>query len=51
MKQMIIFDPAMCCSTGVCGSGVDSELLRISTILSNLKKNGIHIEGYRYFKR
>lgn len=46
MKKIIIFDPAMCCSTGVCGPGVDPELLRVSTVLSNLKKNGIHVERY-----
>lgn len=46
MKKMIIFDPAMCCSTGVCGPGVDPELLRVSTVLSNLKKNGIQVERY-----
>lgn len=46
MKKMIIFDPAMCCSTGVCGPGVDPELLRVSTVLNNLKQNGIHVERY-----
>jgi len=38
---MQIFEAAMCCSTGLCGVGVDPELLRISTVLSSLKKNGI----------
>lgn len=46
MKKMIIFDPAMCCSTGVCGPSVNPELLRIATILNNLKSNGILIERY-----
>ncbi|WP_129595911.1 arsenite efflux transporter metallochaperone ArsD [Anaerophilus nitritogenes] len=46
MKKMIIFDPAMCCSTGVCGPSVDSELLRISTIINNLKNNGVFVERY-----
>ncbi|HBU4090404.1 TPA: arsenic metallochaperone ArsD family protein, partial [Klebsiella pneumoniae] len=23
MKTLTVFDPAMCCSTGVCGSDVD----------------------------
>ncbi|MCC4941121.1 MULTISPECIES: arsenic metallochaperone ArsD family protein, partial [Enterobacteriaceae] len=23
MKMLTVFDPAMCCSTGVCGSDVD----------------------------
>lgn len=27
MKKMVIFDPAMCCSTGVCGPSVDKTLL------------------------
>lgn len=46
MKKMIIFDPAMCCSTGVCGPSVNPELLRISTVINNLKNKGILIERY-----
>jgi len=46
MKKMIIFDPAMCCSTGVCGPSIDTELLRVSTILNNLKKCKIIVERY-----
>lgn len=43
---MIIFEPAMCCSTGVCGPGVDRQLLRVSTVINNLKNNGILVERY-----
>ncbi|MBU5593016.1 arsenite efflux transporter metallochaperone ArsD [Clostridium sp. MSJ-4] len=46
MKKMIIFDPAMCCSTGVCGPSVDRELLRVSTVINNLKNNGILVERH-----
>ena len=46
MKKMIIFDPAMCCSTGVCGPSVDKELLRVSTVLNTLKNKGILVERY-----
>jgi hypothetical protein len=46
MKKMIIYEPAMCCSTGLCGVGVDPELLRISTVLSRLEKNGIDVERF-----
>lgn len=46
MKKMIIFDPAMCCSTGVCGPGVDKELLRMSTFINTLNKKEILIERY-----
>nr|WP_207714680.1 arsenite efflux transporter metallochaperone ArsD [Clostridium tetanomorphum] len=43
---MIIFDPAMCCSTGVCGPSVDSELLRVATVINKLKNNGILVERH-----
>ena len=46
MAQMIIFDPAMCCSTGVCGPAIDPELLRVATVLSNLERNGVKVERY-----
>ncbi|MFL0245404.1 arsenite efflux transporter metallochaperone ArsD [Candidatus Clostridium stratigraminis] len=46
MKKMIIFDPAMCCSTGVCGPSVDKDLLRVATLLNNLKSNGIVVERH-----
>lgn len=46
MKKMIIFDPAMCCSTGICGPGVNPELLRVATVISNLKSNGIFVERH-----
>ena len=41
MKKMTIFEPALCCETGVCGVSIDSELLRISTILNSLKKHNV----------
>ncbi|WP_459481226.1 arsenite efflux transporter metallochaperone ArsD [Clostridium saccharoperbutylacetonicum] len=46
MKKMIIFDPAMCCSTGICGPSVDKELLRVATVLNTLKNKGILVERY-----
>lgn len=46
MKKMSIYEPAMCCSTGLCGVGVDPELLRISTVLNSLKKNGVEVERF-----
>lgn len=46
MKKMQIFEPAMCCPTGLCGVGVDQELLRISTVLNALKKSGIEVDRF-----
>ena len=46
MKNMSIYEPAMCCSTGLCGVGVDPELLRISTVINALSKHGIEVERH-----
>ena len=46
MKKMSIYEPALCCETGLCGVNVDPELLRITTVLDNLKNKGIIIERY-----
>lgn len=46
MKNIRIFEPAMCCATGLCGPSIDPELLRISTLLSSLKEKGIVVERY-----
>ncbi|MGE1063455.1 arsenite efflux transporter metallochaperone ArsD [Megasphaera paucivorans] len=43
MKKIEIFEPAMCCSTGVCGPSVNPELIRVAAVVENLKKEGIHI--------
>ena len=46
MKKMFIYEPAMCCETGLCGVGVDPELLRVSTVINNLKKLGYEVTRY-----
>jgi len=46
MKKMQIFEPAMCCSTGLCGVGVDPELLRVSTVLNTLINNKITVDRF-----
>lgn len=46
MKKIELFEPAMCCSTGVCGVSVDPELIRMSTILNTLKNKGIEIDRF-----
>lgn len=46
MKKMVIFDPAMCCPTGVCGPSVDKNLLRVSTLINRLGKKGVLVERH-----
>ncbi|MGK7377291.1 arsenite efflux transporter metallochaperone ArsD [Planococcus sp. 1R117A] len=46
MKKIEIFDPAMCCSTGVCGPVVDPDLTRIASAVYSLEKKGFEIARY-----
>ena len=43
-----IFDPAMCCSTGVCGPSVDPELVRIQETLRQIQKQAPTVEVERF---
>jgi arsenite methyltransferase len=41
-----VFDPSMCCSTGVCGPSVDPLLPRFAADLDWLKNNGIQVSRH-----
>lgn len=41
MRKIEIFDPAMCCPTGLCGTNINPELMRIAVVIETLKKQGI----------
>ncbi|WP_394237441.1 arsenite efflux transporter metallochaperone ArsD [Niallia oryzisoli] len=47
MTKVEIFDPAMCCSTGVCGPSVDPELTRVASAVYSLEKKGFNIKRYQ----
>ena len=44
MAKLEVFDPPMCCSTGVCGPSVDPTLVRFAADLEWLKTKGVQIE-------
>ena len=46
MKTIQIFDPALCCSTGVCGVDVDQALVSFSADVDWAKQNGARIERF-----
>jgi Arsenical resistance operon protein ArsD len=46
MTAISVFDPAMCCSTGVCGPSVDPQLARFSADLDWLKSQGVSVERF-----
>ncbi|GEN31171.1 hypothetical protein HNQ35_001676 [Cerasibacillus quisquiliarum] len=36
-----MFDPAKCCSTGVCGPSVDPDLTRVASAVYSLEQKGV----------
>ena len=45
-KSIQVFDPAMCCSSGVCGTEVDQQLVSFSADVDWAKQNGAQIERF-----
>ncbi len=46
MKTLYVYDPPMCCSSGVCGPSVDTRLLKFNAALKALKARGIAVQRY-----
>lgn len=46
MSTIQIYDPALCCSTGVCGTDVDQQLVDFSADVDWAKQNGAQIERF-----
>ena len=46
MTLLQVFDPPMCCSSGVCGPSVDSRLPRFAADLDWVRSQGVHVERY-----
>ncbi len=45
-KKIIIYESAMCCSSGVCGPSPDQALLDLQDALEEIKKMGSEVERY-----
>jgi hypothetical protein len=46
MPAIRIFEPALCCNTGVCGPDLDESLVAFTADLSHLKELGVDIERH-----
>jgi hypothetical protein len=46
MISVRVFDPAMCCSTGICGPSIDPQLARFAADLDWLKSQGVSVERF-----
>lgn len=46
MKTIHVFDPALCCSSGVCGVEVDQSLVSFAADLAWARQQGAQIERF-----
>ena len=46
MLKIEIYDPPMCCPTGVCGLDVDPKLVQFAADIEWLKGKGVTVERY-----
>ncbi|MCF7675451.1 MAG: arsenite efflux transporter metallochaperone ArsD [Akkermansiaceae bacterium] len=51
MKTIQVYDPPMCCSTGICGTDVDPDLVNFAAMLAQLANHGVSIERYNLGKQ
>lgn len=46
MKKLEVYDPAMCCSSGVCGPDVDPALVAFAADLKWVAEQGVAVTRY-----
>ena len=46
MKHLEIYDPAMCCTSGICGPDVDPKLVQFAADLDWLKSQGVVVQRH-----
>ncbi len=46
MTKLAIFEPAMCCETGVCGVDADTVLINFTADTEWLKKQGLDVQRF-----
>lgn len=44
--EIKIFEPPMCCSTGMCGPTIDEKLVAFNDLMAKLKKESYVVERY-----
>jgi len=44
--KIAIYDPALCCSTGICGPSIDPALVKVNDTVLALKKQGVEVDRF-----
>lgn len=45
-KTLKVYDPAMCCPTGICGTNIDSALVEFAGAVKTAAKHGVAVERF-----
>jgi hypothetical protein len=45
--DVALFDPPMCCPTGLCGPALDQTLLDVNEMIMALQEQGLRVERYQ----
>jgi len=46
MKTIQVYDPPMCCSTGICGTDINPDLVNFAALLAQLGTHGVKVDRY-----
>lgn len=46
MKTIQVYDPPMCCSTGICGTDINPDLVSFAAMLAQLTSHGVKVERF-----
>ncbi len=46
ITHLQVYDPPMCCSTGICGTSIDPDLINFAAMLAQFTKRGVKVERY-----
>ena len=51
MKTLQVYDPPMCCSTGICGPAIDPALVHFASVLKQLAAAGVQVQRHNLGQR
>lgn len=46
IQHIQVYDPPMCCSTGICGTSIDPDLINFAAVLVQFTQRGAKVERY-----
>ncbi|MCL2149835.1 MAG: arsenite efflux transporter metallochaperone ArsD [Dehalococcoidia bacterium] len=47
MREIILYEPTLCCSSGVCGPNPDQALIALQDTIASVKERGVVVERFQ----